>query len=91
MENEIKKLTESEMSSIKKIQEDLQDIIFKFGQITMERLSVEESLKEIKELESKTKQEYIEIQKRESALMDELVNKYGDGKLSLKDGTFISS
>jgi hypothetical protein len=86
--NNVIKFTDEEMESIKKLQQMYQEKLIMFGQINIERISIEQAIKSINESENKIREEYMQLQKDETKLISELSAKYGDGTLSLKDGTF---
>ena len=89
MSNTIK-LQESEMQALYAIQNKYQEKVLQFGQFYLERMSLDERIKQLADVESKTKEEFLEIQKEEQQWMEQIANKYGDGNLSIKDGTFTS-
>ncbi len=82
------KLQETELKDLQSIQTKYQDKVFHLGQFYLEKLNLDEKYKALAELEVKLKNEFIEIQKEEQKWMDSLADKYGEGNLSLKDGTF---
>jgi len=86
-----KKFSEDDINSIKTLQSKYQEKILYFGQLTLERLSIEQAIKNLNEEENKAKLEYLELQKEEEVLIETLSSKYGDGSLNLKDGTFTPS
>jgi hypothetical protein len=49
---------------------------------------VEQELGNIKSVESKLQDEYLKIQQDESLLLKNLSDKYGEGSLNIKTGTF---
>lgn len=83
------KLTEEEFKGVQEIQNKYNETVFKFGQFYLERLSLDEKIKQLIEREEKTKEELSLIQKEEQEWINKISSKYGDGSLSLKDGTFI--
>lgn len=85
------KFSEEDINSIKSLQSKYQEKLIFFGQLTLERLSIEQSIKNLAEVENKAKSEYLELQKEEESLIESLSSKYGDGVLNLKDGTFTPS
>ena len=85
------KFSDQYIESIKSLQSKYQEKILYFGQLTLERLSIEQSIKNLNEEENKAKLEYLELQKEEELLIESLSSKYGDGSLNLKDGTFTPS
>lgn len=85
------KFSEADIDSIKSLQSKYQEKLIFFGQLTLERLSIEQSIKNLNDVENKAKTEYLELQKEEESLIESLSSKYGDGTLNLKDGTFTPS
>ena len=76
--------------AIETYQNKYQEKVLQFGQFYLERMSLDERIKQLADVESKTKEEFLEIQKEEQQWMEQIANKYGDGNLSIKDGTFTS-
>lgn len=85
-----KKLTDGEISDIRKIQESFQNKIYQFGQLYLQKVQAENALKFVTEQEAKLKDEWKEIQKIENEEVDKLLTKYGQGAIDLKEGIFIS-
>lgn len=82
------KLQESEMQLLKIIQSRYQEKVFQFGQFYLERIALDEKIKNLADAENKAKEEFTVIQQDEQTWMNDIASKYGDGHLSLKDGTF---
>lgn len=89
--NTPQKFSDEDINAIKTLQSKYQEKILYFGQLTLERLSIEQAIKNLNDEENKAKLEYLELQKEEEVLIDSLSSKYGDGSLNLKDGTFTPS
>ncbi len=89
--NTLQKFSEEDINSIKSLQSRYQDKILYFGQLSLERISIEQSIKNLNDAEEKAKAEYLDLQKEEEKLIESLSQKYGDGVLNLKDGTFSPS
>lgn len=85
------RFADEDISAIKSLQSRYQDKILYFGQLSLERISIEQSIRRLNEDEEKAKAEYLELQKEEEKLIENLSLKYGDGVLNLKDGTFSPS
>jgi len=83
------KLKTEELESLKKIQAKYQDKIFQFGQFYLERVALDERIKQLAEAEAKVREEYVAIQKEEQDWVNKIAETYGDGNLSLADGTFV--
>lgn len=83
------KFTQEELESLNKIQSKYQESTFRFGQLYLDKLNLDEKFKQLTELESNLKTGFLETQKEEEAWLNSITAKYGEGSLSLKDGTFI--
>ena len=83
------KLKNEELESLKKIQAKYQDKIFQFGQFYLERVALDERIKQLADAEAKVREEYVAIQKEEQDWVSKIAETYGDGNLSLSDGTFV--
>jgi predicted nuclease with TOPRIM domain len=83
------KFTQEELEGLSKIQAKYQENTFRFGQLYLDKLSLDERFKQLTESESSLKNNFLEIQKEEEIWLSSITAKYGEGSLSLKDGTFI--
>jgi len=86
--SDIVKFTETEMQSITKLQNDYQQAIYMLGQIDLEKTDLEQQLQELLTKRTEIFNDWKKIQQEESNLLNALSQKYGDGSLNLKDGTF---
>lgn len=86
--SDIVKFTESEMQSIAKLQSDYQQSIYMLGQIELEKTDLEQQLQELQNKRNEIFENWKKFQQEESNLLNSLSQKYGDGSLNLKDGTF---
>ena len=86
--SDVIKFTDEELQSIAKLQSDYQQSIFALGQIDLEKTNAEQQLKLLTEKREKVFENWKNLQKQESDLLNSLSQKYGEGTLSLKDGTF---
>ena len=82
------KFDQSELDKIKSLQDKYQELVVMFGRLNIDKILLDRSMKMFAEAEERAKQEFANMQKDESALMESLSAKYGNGVLSLKDGTF---
>lgn len=86
------KFTEDEMKSLVNLQSRYQQSLLKLGQHKIKNLmfieEVQENEKILREEENKLKEEYIQVQKDEDELLKSLTEKYGEGTLDAKTGTF---
>jgi hypothetical protein len=85
------KLTQEELDELRKIQAAYQDKTFAFGQLYIEKLNLSERQKDIQLAEDKIKAGLVDTQKLEQAWTEAITAKYGEGSLSLKDGTFTTT
>ena len=84
------KMTESEVAEVKMLQEKFQQKIFQLGQWALQKMDAEERTKAANQLEIKLQEEWKSLQKMENELIEKLLNKYGEGKLDLANGIFVS-
>jgi hypothetical protein len=82
------KLKQEELDSLRKIQSKYQEKIYLFGQFYLERVALDEKIKQLSEAETKARDEYLSVQKEEQDWVNKIAESYGDGNLSLADGTF---
>lgn len=81
---ETKKLTEKQIEEIKEIQIKYQSIAQEFGNIELQKISLE--------VRKKTALEFLnEIQEQEKKLAEEIKTQYGDGSINLETGEFNPS
>lgn len=85
---ETKKFTAEEMESIRVVQQKYQEKLIQFGQVNINRISIENAIKELNLAENKLREEFVLLQSEEQSLISDLSAKYGDGHLNVKDGSF---
>lgn len=83
------KFTQQELDSLKSIQLSFQENIMSFGQLYLDKMALDEKIKELSQFESNLRTKYEKIQKDEDEWLNAITTKYGEGSLNLKDGTFI--
>lgn len=88
MEPNVIKFTDDEMQFISQLQAKYQQKLFELGQLELNRIDLDQQLSEITKQKSDLLTDWKQIQEEENKLMENLTQKYGDGTLSLKDGTF---
>ena len=86
--SETLKFTDDEVKEIRFLQNKFQEKLIKFGQIQLETIELEDRLLLLKNEQIRLKNEYLSLQQTEQELMDKLTDKYGEGSLNLKEGTF---
>jgi hypothetical protein len=86
--SDVIKFTDEEMVSIAKLQNDYQQSIYMLGQIDLEKTDLEQQLKDLNTRRNEIFENWKKTQQDENNLLSTLSQKYGDGSLRLKDGTF---
>ena len=86
--SDVIKFTDEEMVSIAKLQNDYQQSIYMLGQIDLEKTDLEQQLKDLNTRRNEIFENWKKTQQDENNLLSTLSQNYGDGSLSLKDGTF---
>lgn len=86
--NESIKLQQDELQTLSNIQNRYQEIIIKFGQLYIDKLELDLKIKQLSDAENQTRDLYTQTQVEEKSWIDKIAEKYGDGNLSIKDGTF---
>jgi len=81
------KITENELAEVRMIQEKFQQKLYQLGQLFLQKKQLETSVKNLAEQETKTWEEWTNLQKMENELMDKLLKKYGEGSLDVVSGT----
>ena len=76
------------MQQIAQLQGKYQQKIFELGQLELAKIDMEQQLSDLSNNKQKLLADWTGIQKEENDILQQLSQKYGDGVLSLKDGTF---
>lgn len=82
------KFTEHEMKDIATLQDSYQQNIFLLGQLQLDEINAQNAIDEIKKSREDVLKKWQALQVEEQNLINALAEKYGDGSLNLKDGTF---
>ena len=82
------KITEAELIEIKTLQNKFQEIIFKLGNLGVEKIELDRLVNEYVEKEKRLKEEWSSLRTTEQGLLDKISKTYGDGELNMTDGTF---
>jgi hypothetical protein len=82
------KLTEEEMKRFTDLQAEFHRSILAMGQMQLRGYMIDEEIQKLKSDETKLKDEHLELQKQEEALINEIQTKYGEGSLNPKTGVF---
>ena len=87
--SEEKKFSKEELEKIKEIQKKYVDIQNDLGQISMARIKLSRQIRSLDQNEDQLAQDFDNNQTAESELISSIREKYGDGVLDPKTGTFI--
>lgn len=88
MNENVTKFTEQEMQAIAQIQAKYQQKIFELGQLELSKIDLDQQQADLLAARSSVLEDWKKIQAEEANMLQQLSQKYGDGVLSLKDGTF---
>ena len=82
------KFTEDEMTSLKQLQEDYTTKQEQLGQISVQRILLNQQIDSLEQRQEQLEKEYVEVQQREQSLVKTLNDKYGQGQLDPNTGVF---
>ena len=82
------KFTEDEMTSLKQLQEDYTTKQEQLGQISVQRILLDQQIDSLEQRQEQLEKEYVEVQQREQSLVKTLNDKYGQGQLDPNTGVF---
>ena len=88
---EVTKFEKEELETIKKLQDEYVDVQSKFGQLSVQRIRLNQQLENVSQLESDLSNRYISAQKSENEFMKKLNDKYGEGTYNPEKNEFVSN
>jgi len=83
------KFTEEELNQITELRESNGNKISEFGQIELELLLANQRIETLENAKENLRTQYVELQNKERALVQQLNEKYGAGQVDLSSGEFI--
>lgn len=83
--------SEQEINEIKSVQKEYVEIQNAFGQIQLTRLKLSQQLEMLNKKEKDLSDKFISLQNNETNLLKQITEKYGDGQLDLKTGSYIKN
>ena len=83
------KVTQEELQATSDLQQKFQQAVLDFGNLYVEKMAVETSIKALTEKENKLQEVWKDLQVKENELIQGFYKRYGDGSLDLKKGLFI--
>ena len=85
------KLNEAELQEIHALQAKIQQAVTKFGHFHIEKMELDKANANYVIAEKTLKDEWNTLQANEKEILNKILSSYGEGNLSLLDGTFIPS
>lgn len=85
------KLTEDELQKFREIGETYQRVIVEFGHLYIDKIGLQTAADALSEKEEALLKLKKDTESAEKNHIDIILSKYGEGNLSLKDGTFTPS
>tara|TARA_X000001382_G_scaffold130395_1_gene125102 strand:+ start:1444 stop:1719 length:276 start_codon:yes stop_codon:yes gene_type:complete len=83
------KFTEEELKQVTELRDASQAKVVEFGQLKLERILTENRLTQLDQLDEEAKNSYVELQKQEAELVEQLKEKYGAGTVDVESGEFV--
>lgn len=88
MVNETLKITDEELAEIRMLQGKIQQKVFEFGNLNIEKIEIDRLVSGWVDKDKKLREDWNGLQNLEKQFVDKLLKKYGDGDLDIKEGTF---
>ena len=85
---ELIKFTDEELQLLKSLQDEFNNTILQFGQLSVEELNLQNAMQRLGETRHKLEESYKELLKKEKGIAEQLNTKYGPGVLEPKTGIF---
>ena len=82
------KFSQEEMSQLTELQQTYTTIQNTFGQLSVNRIRLEQELSSLDEADVRLKSDFAATQQKEREFVDSINKKYGDGNLDLNTGVF---
>tara|TARA_R100000234_G_C4961777_1_gene162113 strand:- start:412 stop:696 length:285 start_codon:yes stop_codon:yes gene_type:complete len=83
------KIDDNLIEDVKKAREENNRLMFEFGNLKLERISLEQRMNDIEKQESNMTAKYKGNVSKEQKVAGKLKDKYGDGVVNLDKGIFI--
>ena len=85
------KFTEDELKSLQDLQTNYQEKQAAFGQLSVQRILVNQQMEALEMRQDELETEYITVQQEERDIVQKLNEKYGPGQLDPQTGVFTST
>ena len=83
------KIDKNIIDDVTKLRNEVNKIMFDFGNLKLERINLEQRISDITKVESDMAAKYKGIITREQRIAEKLKEKHGDGMVDLDKGVFI--
>lgn len=84
----VTKITESELAELRMLGGKFQDTVMELGKLGVEKMELDQLVADFVQKEKNLKEQWVNLQKMEKELMDNIIQKYGEGNLNINDGSF---
>lgn len=84
----VTKIEDKELQSIHELKTKIQDKIYHFGMLYLERMELDNKSKFLQEQEQTYQKEWLELRKNEETILTDITKKYGEGDLNLTTGVY---
>jgi exonuclease VII small subunit len=85
------KITDEELQKIKKIADDYRNTVLQFGELHLERIELQKVVESMDSRQAQLENSIVELKKLEQITINSILEKYGEGSLNIKDGTFTKN
>lgn len=82
------KIDDATLSEIKMLQGKFQEMIYKMGNLQVEKMELDALVANFIEKEKQIKDEWASLKKLDEGVLDKIVKAYGEGSMNMTDGTF---
>jgi hypothetical protein len=82
------KITDEELQEFYKLKDEIQRNTFELGVLYLEKMELDIMIKSMNDKENELRNKVVEFKQKETALMDRILQKYGEGNLDIKNGVF---
>lgn len=82
-------ISEEELKQLHVLRDQYTEMTFRLGQIKLEQVTINAQLKRLTELEETIASEYMKAIETENTLVNNLIEKYGNGELDIETGQIL--
>ena len=85
------KFVEEEMNKINTLQQDYVNLQNALGQISVNRIRLEQQLDELASVDGDLTKKFVDTQEKERNFLQDITKKYGEGSLNPETGVFTAN